>query len=545
MKDEASLHAVKALASMVTERVVLLTASNRSAHARVHYVNPAVVASGWVAPHVAHRLASEDLPVQEVFSACAGSSLLAVLPHACTQGSIHWLWSPQPGEPAVPARLVCLTRGEDEHILVLSAAQPHPFVHWLASRRGRVLRSILDQIEDAVALARPCGQLAYVNQAFVRMYRLQSGDLCGLTLQDLHAAHRAEVEAVLAQLRAGVPVPPLVRRRRRADGEWFDVSISLSVLRNEAGEITGVLGISRDVTEQQRMQQRLRESEDNYRRLVERSPVGMVVHRSGRIAYLNRAARQLLGADSAEQLIGLPIDSLFDPAEQARAQERTQRIERGEELPPTQYTLHRLDGAVADVEINSLPVTLDGETAVLSVLRDITNEKRAQQALHEWAFYDPLTHLPNRRLFQQALEQAIASARAGGPGFALFFADCDRFKHINDAWGHDVGDEVLCALAQRIRGAVPTEAMVARIAGDEFLVLVPGVQAGPAAEAVIRSIEEACSQPLCVQGLWLDAPVSVGVAFFPADGCDVQALLRRADQRMYQKKRARWLPPEW
>ncbi|MCL6637984.1 MAG: diguanylate cyclase [Alicyclobacillus sp.] len=545
MKDqETSLQAVKALASVVTERVVLLTA-NRSAHVRVHYVNPAVVESGWVDTCIARRLEREDLLLQEVFSGCASASLLAVLPHALAQGRIHWLWSLQAGEPAVPARLVCISRGEGERGLVLLAAQPHPFGSWLDSRRGRMLRSILDQIEDAVAVARPCGQLAYVNQAFLRMYRLQNSDLSGLTLQDLHTAHRAEVEAVLAQLRAGVPVPPLVRRRQRADGEWFDVSISLSVLRNEAGEVTGVLGISRDVTEQQRMQQRLRESEDNYRRLVERSPVGMVVHRSGHIAYLNAAARQLLGASSAEQVMGMPIASLFDPADQARARERTQRIEQGEELPPAQYTLYRLDGAVADVEMNSLRVTLDGQTAVLSVLRDITNEKRAQQALQEWAFYDPLTHLPNRRLFQQTLEQAIANARAGGPSFALFFADCDRFKQINDAWGHDVGDQVLCELARRIRGAVQPEAVVARIAGDEFLVLVPGVQSGPAAAAVMRSIEEACNQPLRVQDVWLDAPVSVGVAFYPEDGGDVQALLRRADQRMYQKKRARWLPPEW
>lgn len=164
--------------------------------------------------------------------------------------------------------------------------------------------------------------------------------------------------------------------------------------------------------------------------------------------------------------------------------------------------------------------------------------ERLERATYS-ALHDPLTGLPNRRLFYDRVGQACAHWRRTGEGYALFFVDLDRFKEVNDSYGHDVGDAVLGTAAARMRGSVRETDTVARIAGDEFVVLLPGVTERAAAEPVASKLLAAVAQPLELRdGLVLQLTASLGVSVCPEHGSEPEELIRHADAAMYGEKRA-------
>src|SRR4051794_11934677 len=152
------------------------------------------------------------------------------------------------------------------------------------------------------------------------------------------------------------------------------------------------------------------------------------------------------------------------------------------------------------------------------------------------ALSDPLTGLPNRALFQDRLEQNLRMAERDGAGFAVMLIDLDRFKDVNDTLGHLQGDELLRGLSDRLRETLRDCDTVARIGGDEFAVLLPGVEDAGDALDVARKLREVIERPFPSEGMVLELGASVGIAIFPDDGTDAATLLRRADVAMYQGK---------
>jgi len=170
-------------------------------------------------------------------------------------------------------------------------------------------------------------------------------------------------------------------------------------------------------------------------------------------------------------------------------------------------------------------------------VRDLSAELERQE-LQQLALHDPLTGLPNRSQAEQRLRAEIEAAAAGAPGFALLFVDLDRFKQVNDSLGHAMGDKLLCAVAQRLRHALSAEDFVARLAGDEFLLLLGGVQRAGDAHRVARRVAQGLAQPLLLGGQRLTVSASIGVALYGHDGCSAEDLLGRADAAMYAQKRS-------
>ena len=168
----------------------------------------------------------------------------------------------------------------------------------------------------------------------------------------------------------------------------------------------------------------------------------------------------------------------------------------------------------------------------------VRERERLERATHS-ALHDPLTGLPNRRLFYDRVGQASAHWRRTGEGFALFFVDLDRFKAVNDSYGHDVGDMVLSAVAARMRASVRETDTIARIAGDEFVVLLPGMTEHAAAEPVAAKLLAAVAQPVELRdGLVLQLTASLGVSVCPEHGSEPEELVRHADAAMYEDKRS-------
>ncbi len=166
-----------------------------------------------------------------------------------------------------------------------------------------------------------------------------------------------------------------------------------------------------------------------------------------------------------------------------------------------------------------------------------------QQRLWQLANHDTLTGLPNRLLLRDRMEQLFAKTRRGGGRLAVMFLDLDDFKQVNDRYGHEAGDRVLKAVAERLRAAVRTEDTVARISGDEFIVLVDDVRDPDALQALGRKLREELSAAFLVDGLPVRVRASAGIAVFPEDGDSPDALIRQADARMYADKQARAAQP--
>ena len=177
-----------------------------------------------------------------------------------------------------------------------------------------------------------------------------------------------------------------------------------------------------------------------------------------------------------------------------------------------------------------------GVVELHGVARDISERRATQARIAYMAQHDPLTELPNRAVLTDRLRQAIAAARRNGRRVGLLYIDLDRFKPVNDAHGHAVGDLLLREVAIRMRGCVRESDTVGRIGGDEFVVLLPLIDTLPDAEIVAEKIRAALAEPFHLADLWLEVSSSIGIALYPDHGADAAALMVHADAAMYVAK---------
>ncbi len=198
---------------------------------------------------------------------------------------------------------------------------------------------------------------------------------------------------------------------------------------------------------------------------------------------------------------------------------------------PLVYDRERPDGRVLEVRTTPLP---DGEA--VRTYTDITERKRAERRIEFLAYHDSLTGLANRTLLNDRLSQAVESAKRGDAPFAILWLDLDGFKTINDTHGHDAGDAVLREIGERLRQEVRAADTIARIGGDEFLVLQSAAKQPDAAVELARRLADALAQPLDVAGNQVVVGASVGIALYPSDGDTAAALLKSADLAMYRAK---------
>ncbi|HEX4647942.1 MAG TPA: EAL domain-containing protein [Steroidobacteraceae bacterium] len=201
------------------------------------------------------------------------------------------------------------------------------------------------------------------------------------------------------------------------------------------------------------------------------------------------------------------------------------------------------DGSQRNVEARGYRMTLGGEEVLGIAVNDVTVRRVVEtqllerhQHLDHLAHHDQLTGLPNRLYLQANLPGAIEQAKKGGKVLAVLFLDLDRFKHINDSRGHEVGDKLLKTVAQRIRTTVRSEDAVVRMGGDEFVVILKDVQGTEQVNETAGRINQALSAPMVLDGRTVVTTVSIGVSLYPRDGTDMGELLRQSDTAMYQAK---------
>lgn len=208
----------------------------------------------------------------------------------------------------------------------------------------------------------------------------------------------------------------------------------------------------------------------------------------------------------------------------------------GENTLSSDIPVKMKDNSIFYVDINSSRISIAGKTYLMGIFRDITERKQTEEKIRHIAFHDPLTNLPNRLLFNDRLNLAIAHARRTKEKLAIMFLDVDRFKTINDTMGHAFGDRVLSAVAKKLRKCVHEDDTVARLGGDEFSLLLPGITRREDLRDIAGKILDIFKHQWVISGQVLYVTASIGVALYPDNGEDAETLLKNADVAMYDAK---------
>lgn len=295
--------------------------------------------------------------------------------------------------------------------------------------------------------------------------------------------------------------------------------------------------LGEDIAARQRVEQALKESEERYRSLVEMAHESIIVVQDERVVYCNPAFHELVGYNMRELARIDAIEGLIHPDDQQRARENHTRRITGEEAEQ-RYPLRLVhkSGRLLWAETSGVSIRWNERPATLNIVNDITARIEAEEKIKHLAQHDTLTGLPNRALLFERLERALAAAQRNHHLLAVLFIDLDGFKPVNDRYGHDIGDALLQAVAQRLQGLVRESDTAARIGGDEFVVLLPMIAADEDADNVAGKLHTALASPFDIHGQRIIISGSIGVALYPRDGDSAPALMQRADCAMYREK---------
>ncbi len=422
--------------------------------------------------------------------------------------------------------------------LALEGQQRRQTEERLREREER-LQTLLETLPVGV-LVHDRGEILFANPRVARILGVESAEelegeeVFRLIPEEDRPRARRRARRILEE---GEVAEPAQYRVSGTDGEEHWVEVTGRPLSHGGRRVVQI--VARDVTERRRARARLEESERRYRRLFEGNVAG--VFRStvdGRFLECNQAFAEMFGFEGPDELREVPAGELYARPDGREEYLRTLREEGA--VWNYEVQLRRRDGeniwVLENARLDEDPVS--GEEVIWGTLIDVTEQHELREELERMAYHDPLTGLPNRRLLAEHGLKALALAdrREGRAG--LVYLDLARFKRINDTLGHDVGDAVLEEAADRLRSVVRESDTAARVGGDEFAVLLPGVEGIGDVRDAARRIRERLDEAYRVADHSFRVSAQIGIALYPDHAEDFAGLLSAADRAMYQAKRA-------
>jgi diguanylate cyclase (GGDEF)-like protein/PAS domain S-box-containing protein len=374
----------------------------------------------------------------------------------------------------------------------------------------------------------------YANAPYAAAFGFTPQTIVGRNFAEVigEAATREIRPRVDRVLREGVTVT-YERRLERPGRPARTLEVTLKPHHDAQGRVDACFVLITDISRHRRDELALRESEDRLATFMEASVEGIVFHDEGRITDANPAICQLIGVPLA-QLLGRDPMAFIAPEVRARTEEL---VRTGTEARYESLVMHA-QGHRIPVEFIGRTLMRGGRRLRMSIVRDIRDRLEAQARIHYLAHHDALTRLPNRDAFMEHLRHRMQDGADGHPAppFALLFLDLDHFKRVNDSLGHLAGDALLVTVARRLQEVLGDADRAARFGGDEFMVMLgrPGGRAE--VEAFAQTLLRALGRPLILEGRPIVVTPSVGVALFPDDALDAEALIKHADTAMYQAK---------
>jgi diguanylate cyclase (GGDEF)-like protein/PAS domain S-box-containing protein len=410
-----------------------------------------------------------------------------------------------------------------------------------AEERIRLQAQLLNEVGESVIALDMEGRILYWNRAAEEMYGWVEEEVMGRHLREMVVPESLQerAEEIGAQVRHGRTwTGEFVVRRR--DGATFPVEATNTPVFAEEGELIGVIGVLRNISERKQAEKTLAESEQRFRRSFEDAATGMaLVGTDGRFLRVNRSLCEILGYTESE-LLGKTFQEITHPDDLEVDVEHLRRLLAGEiRTYQTEKRYLHQDGHVVWVLL-SVSIVHDEEDEPLyfvSQIQDITERKVLEERLEHRAYHDTLTDLPNRPLLVNRLAHALErTQRRWDRQAVVLFMDLDGFKVINDSLGHEIGDHLLVLVAERLRRCLRPEDTLARFGGDEFVVLLEDVEDPSEAVRVAERIANELKRPFVMDGRSLFASVSIGIAQGNARTKSPLDLLRDADTAMYRAK---------
>ena len=299
--------------------------------------------------------------------------------------------------------------------------------------------------------------------------------------------------------------------------------------------VAGIMVSQRFVAQNEKLQETLRESEAQLRHLIESAPMPLLIVRAGdqQMLYANERALQQFSLN-VDSLQGRSLaDFHVDPEIRAALPEA---LSRHGSVRDYEVHLKDLNGREFWLLLSAQPIRYGGVVGLLVALANIDDRKRMQDDMRKKAMHDQLTGLPNRASFVESLDHAVRKARRREGRFSVLFVDLDHFKEVNDTLGHAAGDQLLQGVSERLQAAVRESDLVARMGGDEFVVLIEEHRGAEEVMIVAQKILTFLERPLLLDWREMNVQCSIGIATFPEDGEDPESLVKNADAAMYQAK---------
>ena len=454
-----------------------------------------------------------------------------------------------PPEQTIPENLPLLAPvmdGDNCHGAYAFDAPPtaHERLRSLAALTGQLIRQrneahrqqqILEQIHDSVITLDLAGFITGWNKGAERLFGYSAKEAIGQNLLFLYADEEA-ADSLFHDAFLEHGGREMEVRRRRKNGEEFWATMSLSLVRDEQGQPSGLIGYLRDISDRLEAEQNLR----LHSRIFENSDEAILVTDANEsIVAVNPSFCRITGYTAQEVLGKTP--RLFQSGQHSQVfyenvwaalastgrwqGEMWDKRKNGEEFPQW-------------ASITAVRNSQGEVTHYFSIFSDITQRKLQEEQIHHMAYYDDLTGLPNRALLFKLLDQALnESRRSRNPG-AVLFVDLNRFKPINDTLGHDAGDALLKEVGRRFCEVLRDADVVCRHGGDEFVVALMNIARKEDPGIVAQKLIAVLDRPFLIQGHELQIGASIGIGVFPDDAFDADTLLRYADIAMYRAKQA-------
>jgi len=322
----------------------------------------------------------------------------------------------------------------------------------------------------------------------------------------------------------------------RKVGSEFPIEMSLGETLEDSERLFTV--VIRDVTERKEVEKVIRESEERFRSLIQyASDIITILEADGTVRYVSPAVKRVMSYKPEEQ-IGTNVFDTVHPDDRERALATFAEVLKKPGLhPPLEFRVSHRDGSWRSLEhVVNNPLDDPAVSGVVVTSRDITERKALEEQLRHQAFHDPLTGLPNRALFMARLEHAFVRAQRWGTRVAVLFIDLDNFKVINESLGHKAGDQLLRAVAERLKDCVRPEDTAVRLGGDEFTILVEDIVSVGKAVQIAERIAEILRAPFALEEQEVFATASTGIALNDPAQEQAADLLRHADLAMYRAK---------
>ncbi len=320
----------------------------------------------------------------------------------------------------------------------------------------------------------------------------------------------------------------------RKDGK--KISVEIFTYPVKINNTDYVLGIARDITEKKLAQKQAQSSEEKFKTIFNSANDCILIYDlAGNILEINDLACKRFGFSRAEIQNKSFFDTYISDNFEILNEKKDELLKKGKLVFEAEAILK--NGKISPVEISARIINYKGSKATLCISRDISERKKIEELLKELAYKDPLTDLPNRSLVAEHFKIIKANTERNKEKFAIMMSDIDKFKTVNDTFGHGLGDELLKQIGRRFLSILRKEDIVARIGGDEFLLLIPEIKGVEDIEIVAKKLITGFQQKFVIHNHAIRTTLSIGISIFPTHGNTFDILVKKADTAMYQVKK--------